>query len=305
MKKQSLISKILTSVLCLVFHSRYEKSSTRSTTLAKHSNNKKPHYNPISCSIVKKDFKEFSIEITVPKRIESSKIIFHIHGGSFKMRLTDFYRKQAVFYSKLFGNCIVHSVDYRVYPDVEFPSPLDDVYSAYINLIRSGIKPENIIVVGDSCGSNMAAALCLKLKEKNEALPSKLILFSFWGDLSNSGASYKNNCHRDPFYGIPKGLTYEQCKDSLRRITLYARGNDLHNPYLSPSFGDFSDFPETVLVTGSADISQSDSHIAYEKLQQSNIVVHLLDYDNMFHNFQFAKFLPESRDVFNKIKSII
>lgn len=304
MKKQSRISKILTAVLCLVFHSRYEKSSTRSTTLAKHSNHKKSHYNPISCSIVKKDFKEFSIETTVPKRIKSSKIIFHIHGGSFKMRLTDFYRKQAVFYSKLFGSCIVHSVDYRVYPDVKFPTPLDDVYSAYINLISKGVKPDNIIVVGDSCGSNMAAALCLKLKDNLKPLPKQLILFSFWGDLSNSGSSYRDNCYRDPFYGIPKKLSFEECESILKRITLYAQGQDLYNPYLSPCFGDFSDFPETVLVTGSADISQSDSITAYDKLCDEKICAHLLNYENMFHDFQFVKFLPESKDVFRKIKQI-
>ncbi len=304
MKKQSRISKILTAILCLIFHSRYEKSSTRSTTLAKNANNKKSHYNPVSCSILKKDFKAFSIETTVPKKIKSSKIIFHIHGGSFKMRLTDFYRKQAVFYSKLFDNCIVHSVDYRVYPDVEFPVPLEDVYSSYLYLIKSGINPENIIVVGDSCGSNMAASLCLKLKDNCKPLPKNLILFSFWGDMTNSGSSYRDNCYRDPFYGIPKKLSFEECESRLKRITIYAQGQDLYNPYLSPCFGDFSDFPETVLVTGSADISQSDSITAYEKLCKEGISVHLLSYENMFHDFQFVKFLPESKDVFRKIKQI-
>lgn len=39
--KQSLTSKIVTSILCLVFHSKYEKSATRSNVLAKKSNNKK------------------------------------------------------------------------------------------------------------------------------------------------------------------------------------------------------------------------------------------------------------------------
>lgn len=304
MKKQSLISKLLTAVLCLVFHSRYEKSSTRSTQLAKRSNDKRSYYRPINCSITRKRFNGFAVETTLPKKIKNDKVVFHIHGGSFKIELTDFYRKQAVFYSRLFGGCVVHSVDYRIYPDVRFPVPLEDVYNAYINLIDCGVNPENIIVVGDSCGSNMAAALCLKLKDNGRPLPKQLILFSFWGDVSNSGSSYKDNCYRDPFYGIPKKLSYEEYESILRRITLYAQGEDLYNPYLSPCFGDFSKFPETVLVTGSADISQSDSVTAYEKLCDKGIRAHLLSYENMFHDFQFVKFLPESKDVFTKIKQL-
>lgn len=304
MKKQSFISKTITAILCLIFHSGYEKRRFNSTALAKKTNSKKSRYKPIGFTILKNDFGEYGIETTMPKKIMSDKVVFHIHGGSFKMRMTDIYRKQAVFYSKLFDNCIVHSVDYRVYPNVKFPVPLEDVYNAYIHLINSSTKPENIIVVGDSCGSNMAAALCIKLKDNNKPIPKQLILFSFWGDLSNSGASYRSNCYRDPFYGIPKKLSYEECESNLRSITLYARGEDLYNPYLSPCFGDFSNFPETVLVTGSADISQSDSITAYNKLCEEKVRAHLLSYENMFHDFQFVKFLPESKDVFKKIKQI-
>ena len=45
--KQSLISKIVTSVLCFACHSKYEKSATRSNTLANKSNNKKSYFHPI------------------------------------------------------------------------------------------------------------------------------------------------------------------------------------------------------------------------------------------------------------------
>ena len=42
--KQSLTSKIVTSVLCFVCHSKYEKSATRSNTLANKTNNKKSYF---------------------------------------------------------------------------------------------------------------------------------------------------------------------------------------------------------------------------------------------------------------------
>lgn len=305
MNKQSFISRLLTALLCFIFHRNYEKSSTRSTTLARKSNSRKSFYKPLKCRIKREKQREFLVEKTIPYKFKTDTIVFHIHGGSFKARLGDFYRIQSVFYSKLFGGCKVYSVDYRVYPDVEFPTPLEDVYNAYIGLLNEGKEPENIIIVGDSCGANMAAALCHKLKDNNMPLPNTLVLFSFWGDLSNSHSTYKENCYRDPFYGIPKKLTYEECEDKLKRITLYAVGKDLFNPYLSPCFGDFSNFPKTILVTGSADISQGDSFVAYDKLKNAGVEAHLLSYENMFHDFQFVKFLPESRHAFRLIKKIM
>lgn len=82
-------------------------------------------------------------------------------------------------------------------------------------------------------------------------------------------------------------------------------GEDLYNPYLSPCFGSFADFPKTILVCGSADLGQSDSFTAYEKLKSEGVETYLFDYENMFHDFQMLKSLPESRNVFKRIKKII
>lgn len=82
-------------------------------------------------------------------------------------------------------------------------------------------------------------------------------------------------------------------------------GEDLYNPYLSPCFGSFADFPKTIFVCGSADLGQSDSFTAYEKLKSEGVETYLFDYENMFHDFQMLKFLPESRNVFKRIKKII
>ena len=110
-------------------------------------------------------------------------------------------------------------------------------------------------------------------------------------------------CIRDRFYGVPKRISYEEAKDKIHRITLYAQGEDLYNPYLSPCFGSFADFPRTIFVSGSADLSQSDSFTAYEKLKSEGVETYLFDYENMFHDFQMVRFLPESRDVFKRIKN--
>ena len=50
------------------------------------------------------------------------------------------------------------------------------------------IQPKDIIISGDSCGANLALALCLRLKAQPDPCQSGLILMSPYLDLNlNSG----------------------------------------------------------------------------------------------------------------------
>ena len=51
------------------------------------------------------------------------------------------------------------SINYRLAPEHPFPAAIDDTYSAYEWLINEGIRPEHIIVGGQSAGGG----LCLSL----------------------------------------------------------------------------------------------------------------------------------------------
>lgn len=164
---------------------------------------------------------------------------FHIHGGSFKIKLIDAYRRLALKYSRAAGGAAVFSVDYRTMPEYIFPSQLDDVMSVWDMLTAKGIKPENIVVLGDSSGANLVLALAQKLRDSGRPMPKKLICFSLWGDMTACGESYEQNCHSDPFYGIAKKEKFKDHEAYFRRRPKYAGEHDLLDPYLSVSFADF------------------------------------------------------------------
>jgi acetyl esterase/lipase len=78
-------------------------------------------------------------------------------------------------------NVPIMSIDYRLAPTNPYPKSLDDVYQAYIwilenaeNLIK--IKPEKIILVGDSAGGNLVLSLVNLLIIKGEKLPLAIFL---------------------------------------------------------------------------------------------------------------------------------
>lgn len=159
---------------------------------------------------------------------------FHIHGGSFKIKLIDLYRRLALKYSRTAGGAAVYSVDYRIMPEYIFPSQLDDVMSAWDMLMSQGVKPENVIAVGDSSGANLVLALAQKLRDSGRPMPKKLVCFSLWGDMTACGESYERNCHSDPFYGIAKKESFHEHEAYFRRRPKYAGEHDLSDR-ISPS----------------------------------------------------------------------
>jgi acetyl esterase/lipase len=85
------------------------------------------------------------------------------------------------------GGCAGLGVDYRLAPEHRFPAPIIDALSIYGWLLASDVPPERIAVVGDSAGGNLALALLLALKDRNEPLPACVALLSPWTDLQATG----------------------------------------------------------------------------------------------------------------------
>lgn len=58
----------------------------------------------------------------------------------------------------------VIAIDYRLAPEHPFPNGLDDCVSVYQSLVEEGVQP---ILLGDSAGANLMAALTLRCKAQN------------------------------------------------------------------------------------------------------------------------------------------
>ena len=60
----------------------------------------------------------------------------------------------------------IFSIDYRLAPKSKFPDALNDCWQVYHYLVENaekelGIIPNKIVLVGDSAGGNLAAALTI------------------------------------------------------------------------------------------------------------------------------------------------
>lgn len=246
------------------------------------------------------------VEKLIPRDIKSDKIILQFHGGGAVMDMTNgFYRKVAEKYAAVSGMS-VYTIDYEAGADKVHPSLLDECYAAYTGLIDSGIDAQNIIAVGDSMGGNLMLATCLKARDCGIDLPRAVIAICSFLDNTVSGDSYRKNCYSDPMYSLPRYQSYEKYGELIRRKSPYCGDSDPRDPYLSPAFGDYKNFPPIMIICGDCETDESDSDMLFLRAEEADIKVEYKKYKGMFHDFLYlAPFIKESKTAWCDIAEFI
>ncbi len=244
-------------------------------------------------------------EILEPKQKGSGKVVLLLHGGSYKVQLVDVYRRLSEKISKTLNYCTVYILDYRVFPEHKYPAQIEDTVAMFQEMQRTGIKAENIVFIGDSAGANLALTSTLYMRDNKMILPSAIVCFSLWGDMTNSGKSVVENCYRDPFGGIARRKKPEDNFEYLHRISAFAKELDRSSPYVSPSFADYALFPPVTLICGEAEMDRSSNETTYENMKKAGVDAELHMFDGMFHDFHLVPFFPETKRAFEIMKSRI
>ncbi len=225
-------------------------------------------------------------------------VILQLHGGGYIGAVRNAYYVFAGLYNEVSRGLSVLTPDYRVAPEHPFPAALEDAVASFDWLIKAGWHPDQIILAGDSAGGGLALALTMYLRDHGRELPCGIITMSPWTDLTASGESYETNYAADPLFG--------NTRESMLYLDDYPAGQDRTNPYMSPLFGDFHDFPPILIQVGSTEMLLSDSTEVARKAREADVKVRLHVYEGMFHDFQMAYLmLPESKAAWEEIGKFI
>ena len=136
----------------------------------------KDFYVPVEKTFLSNFFSCYSIE----KNFSRDSLIIHIHGGGFIAMSASSHEN----YTRKWAEKLqvpIFSIDYRLAPDYPYPNALDDVYQAYMWIVKYteqtlNMNVKNIILTGDSAGGNLATALTYLLILQNKPLPTALFL---------------------------------------------------------------------------------------------------------------------------------
>ncbi len=219
--------------------------------------------------------------------------ILYLHGGA--------YTAGGLDYAKGFGTLLaaetqlnVFCVAYRLAPEYKYPAALNDAVTAYRYLLERGYAPERIALAGESAGGGLALALALRLRDEGVSLPAGIACISPWTDLTFSGASYRNNVYRDPSL-IRESLAFS--------VIAYAAGHE-YEPYASPAFGDYSNFPPCLFFAGSDEILLSDAKNVHHRLLRAGVPSELVIEDGMWHVYPLYG-TPEGRRALKKMSAFL
>jgi acetyl esterase/lipase len=203
-------------------------------------------------------------------------MIFYIAGGGFILPPSK-RQKTTIQQMADFTNLKIIMGNYRLAPENPFPLPIDDIVSQYQALVEK--HPENeIFLMADTAGASIAMGVVQVLASKKQALPSGIILFSPWCDLSLSGWSYIANSMtaQSPF----------RMESAAFCARLYLQETSPTNPLASAIFADLSDFPPILIHTSENDLHFDDAIRLAENGKQQGCDVKLNYWDSPRHHLE-------------------
>jgi len=218
------------------------------------------------------------------------RLFVHTHGGGFSLGYGDAAPFEAIsiaFYAQM----PAISIDYR-------PAALDDVLAVYQELLKD-YDPAAMAIGGSSAGGNLAMASIHNFNMRGIPVPAAYFGGTPWADIAKEGDSYFINEGIDRILPVYEGELGDQA-------TLYAGGEDMKNPLISPVYGDFSNFPPSQLVTGTRDLLLSPTIRAHRAMRAAGVEADLNVYEGVSHGeFLIYTDLPESVEVFTELGAFL
>ena len=210
--------------------------------------------------------------------------LLFFHGGGWVTESVETYDRVCAQMAQSTKHMVI-SVEYRLAPEYKFPVGLTDCYAVakavFTNRLLLNVAPEQITVIGDSAGGNLAAAVCLMARDRGEFLPSRQILI-----YPAVGSDYTE---KSPFLSVRENgrdylLTSRQVEEYM---SLYQSSPaDRKSPYFSPLMEqDFSGLPRTLIITAEYDPLRDEGETYGQKLAEAGNDVEIHRVPDALHGF--------------------
>ncbi len=129
------------------------------------------------------------------------RVILYLHGGAFILRLPNTHTAFAAqFCAELGASAFLPW--YRLAPEHPFPAAPEDCFAAYRLLLDAGYRPNDIVLMGDSAGGNLALSSLHLIRRAGLPCPAAAVAFSPITDFAEISATWRLNRWRDPMYVV-------------------------------------------------------------------------------------------------------
>jgi acetyl esterase/lipase len=215
---------------------------------------------------------------------ETHRLVLYFHGGGYIAGSPETHRSLVARLCQA-GQARGFSLAYRLAPEFPFPAALRDCLDAYRFLLQKNTQPSSIVLAGDDAGGGLAFACLVAIRNAGLPMPAGCVAMSPWVDLSLSGCSMLANARSDTT------LSWQLLFMNARQ---YLKKQSAADPYASPIYASFRDFPPLMVHAGSREILRDDASRIGEKAAEAGIPISVEIYDGMQHVFQ-ATDVPEAK----------
>ncbi|MFP4921331.1 alpha/beta hydrolase fold domain-containing protein [Staphylococcus coagulans] len=221
--------------------------------------------------------------------------ILYIYGGTFVLQPSVFHWR---FMDKLAYETL-HEVVLPIYPkapEYTYRETHQAIEQAYRRLLKE-TDADNIVIMGDASGGNMALSFVQKLMEQDELpLPRQLYLISPWLDLSLSNPDITEQVQKkDPIQNV----------FSLQSVAkVWVDDLERKNPRVSPMYGSVRGLPPVYMFGGTSEIFYPDMRKLADYFEAEQQPIHFYEYKDMVTAFPLYP-IVESRKVLKQIRKTI
>jgi acetyl esterase/lipase len=229
---------------------------------------------------------DIPVRIFMPSQVGmQQRLLIFFHGGGWVIGNIDSYTKVCSNMAKKTGHIVV-SVDYRLAPEYKFPTAPEDCYAVTREIFLQvstlfDIRQEDITLIGDSAGGNLAAVVSLMARDRGEFMPSRQILL-----YPSTGSDHSDN---SPYPSVIENgtdylLTAKRINDFM---DLYKSSDeDLQNPYLAPILSEnLANQPRTLIITAQYDPLRDEGELYGRKLYEFGNEAQVYRMKDALHGF--------------------
>ena len=215
--------------------------------------------------------------------------VLYFHGGGYFCGSPLSYRHVTSTLARRIG-CRVLIPDYHLAPEHPFPAAADDALAAYQELLAAGVRPERLVLVGDSAGGALVLATMAAARERGLPLPACGVCLSPWSDLAGTGDSIHENADTDALF---------QPGDLPRFAAIYLAGAPATDPRASPFYADLRGLPPLLVHVSGSELLRDDGLRVAAKIEAAGGYCEVFIADGLPHVWHLLLGLvPEAhRDV--------
>ena len=245
-----------------------------------------------------------SVRVFHPKEQTRDDVLVFFHGGGWVIGDIDSYTPTCINMADLTGAVVV-AVDYRLAPEYPFPAGLEDCYQIIRSLLDdptpAGIEhAENLVLIGDSAGANLAAVVSLRLhQEGHRGVARQILLYpvTYW---DHNPATSPFDSVREHGEGLR--LTNAEVQAYFDLYVPDPAGRKAWDvvPLVAQ---DLTNQPHTLVVTAEWDLLRDEGEAYGHALRSAGNKVHIHRVDGALHGFialpRLSRAVRESYEVIN------